>query len=44
MKAHHATQPDEKFKVLAATELYTDAGRPMRPLPPEAKPLEELFA
>ena len=25
-------------------EHYTDAGRPMRPLPPEAKPLEELFA
>lgn len=26
MKSHHATQPDEKYTVLPATELYLDAG------------------
>ncbi|MDG4649552.1 M20/M25/M40 family metallo-hydrolase [Roseibacterium sp. SDUM158017] len=26
MKSHHATQPDEKYKVLPATDLYLDAG------------------
>jgi putative aminopeptidase FrvX len=26
MKSHHATQPDEKYRVLPATELYLDAG------------------
>jgi putative aminopeptidase len=26
MKSHHATQPEEKYKVLPATELYLDAG------------------
>jgi putative aminopeptidase FrvX len=26
MKSHHATQPDEKYRVLPAAELYIDAG------------------
>lgn len=26
MKSHHATQPDEKYKVLPATEIHLDAG------------------
>jgi len=30
IKAHHATQPEEKYKVLPATELYIDTGHGSR--------------